>query len=172
MQKMIAHLVGKTISTNDSEAFTLLNKSQFGERVGEKIQYSFAEAIYLVEKKKMEIKLKDKIISREELMNQLQKIDKKVEIKYAVFKNLRDKGYIVKSALKFGADFRVYDKSAKISEEHARWIVFVDHESGKLSWHEFSARNRVSHSTRKKLLLAVVDEESDVTYYEVDWVRV
>lgn len=172
MQKILAHLIGKTISTNDSEAFTLFNKSQFGERTGEKIQYSFTEAIYLVEKKRMEVKSKNKILSREELMNALQKLDKKVEIKYAVFKNLRDKGYIVKSALKFGADFRVYDKAAKIGEEHARWVVFVDHESGKLSWHEFSARNRVSHSTRKKLLIAIVDEESDVTYYEVDWVRV
>jgi tRNA splicing endonuclease len=29
----------------------------------------------------------------------------------------------------------------------------------------------VAHSTRKKLLLAVVDEEGDVVYYENSWVK-
>ena len=92
-------------------------------------------------------------------------------IKYAVFKDLREKGYIVKTALKFGADFRVYPKGVKPGKKHAKWIVFVEHETGKLTWHEFAAKNRVAHSTRKNLLLAIVDEEGDITYYEVRWIK-
>jgi len=101
----------------------------------------------------------------------LQKIDKKIEIKYIVFKDLRQKGYIPKTALKFGADFRVYDKGAKPGISHAKWIVFVDYESRKISWHEFSAKNRVAHSTKKNLLLAIVDEEGDIIYYEIKWLK-
>ncbi|MBU1252016.1 MAG: tRNA-intron lyase, partial [Nanoarchaeota archaeon] len=37
--------------------------------------------------------------------------------------------------------------------------------------HDFSAKNRVAHSTKKNLLLAIVDEEGDVSYYEVRWVK-
>jgi len=66
-----------------------------------------------------------------------------------VFKNLREKGYIVKTALKFGAEFRIYEKGAKPGKNHAKWIVFTDYESGKLTWHEFSAKTRVAHSTKK-----------------------
>ena len=110
-------------------------------------------------------------ISEKELLKKFQRFDKKIQIKYPVFKNLREKGYIVKTALKFGADFRVYDKGAKSEKKHAKWIVFVDHESKKLTWHEFSAKNRVAHSTKKNLLLAIVDEESDITYYEVSWLK-
>ena len=40
-----------------------------------------------------------------------------------------------------------------------------------MNWRDFAAKSRVAHSTRKKLLVGVVDEEGDVTYYEVGWVR-
>jgi len=103
-------------------------------------------------------------------MKKLQRIDKRLEIKYPVFKDLRKRGYVVKTALKFGGDFRVYEKSLK-SKKHAKWIVFVDYESKRITWHEFSAKNRVAHSTNKKLLLAIVDEEGDITYYEVRWLK-
>ena len=50
MKKIEAHIVGRIISTNSSEAHSLYKKSCFGEPVGEKIQYSFSEALFLVEK--------------------------------------------------------------------------------------------------------------------------
>ena len=112
-----------------------------------------------------------KKISEKELLRKFQKFDKKIQIKYPVFKDLRQKGYVIKTALKFGADFRIYPKGAKPGKKHAKWIVFIDHESKKLTWHEFSAKNRVAHSTKKNLLLAIVDEEGDITYYEVSWLK-
>jgi tRNA-intron endonuclease len=45
------------------------------------------------------------------------------------------------------------------------------YESGELTWQEFAAKNRVAHSTRKKLLIGIVDEENDVTYYEIGWTK-
>lgn len=171
MEKIKAHLVGEIISSNDSEAFSLAKKSYFGTSIGEKIQYSFPEALFLQEKAKIEVFYKEKKISKSELMKKLQKIDKKIQIKYLVFRDLREKGYIVKTALKFGAEFRVYNKGAKPGEKHAKWVVFTEHESGKLSWHDFSAKNRVAHSTKKNLLLAIVDEEGEVSYYEVKWIK-
>ena len=172
MKKIKAHISGKTISSNSAEAFSLYEKSYFGEPVGEKIQYIPSEIFFLLEKNKSDIyDSKDRKISREEAFNKLKKIDRKIEIKYAVFKDLREKGYIVKTALKFGAEFRVYEKGSKPGTKHAKWIVFTDNESGKMTWYEFSAKNRVAHSTKKKLLLAIVDDENDVTYYEISWIK-
>ncbi len=171
MQKIIAHIVGEIISSNEEAAHALYKKSRFGELIGEKIQYSLSETLFLSEKGKLEILSRNKKIPKKEILSKLKSFDKRIQIKYPVFKDLRERGYIVKTALKFGADFRVYDKGKKPGKTHAKWIVFVDHESKKLTWHEFSAKNRVAHSTRKKLLLAIVDEEGDVSYYEVGWVR-
>jgi len=166
-----AQLSGSMISSNSSEAFSLYEKSAFGEPVGEKIQYTLSEAFYLIEKEKMEISYKNEKIEKKEVLKKIEKIDSKIQIKYLVFKNLRDRGYIVKTALKFGADFRVYEKGSRPGDKHAKWIVFCEHESKKFSWHEFSAKNRVAHSTKKNLLLAIVDEEGDVSYYEVSWIK-
>ena len=171
MEKIKTHITGEIIFSNTSEAHALNKKSSFGEIVGDKIQYSLSEALYLVEKGKMEIFSRNKKIPKKELMNKLRKIDKKIQIKYPVFKDLRERGYIIKTALKFGAEFRVYEKGARPGKKHAKWVVFVDHESKKLTWHEFSAKNRIAHSTKKNLLLAIVDEEGDISYYEVKWIR-
>ena len=171
MKKIIAHLVDKIVSTNEAEAFNLNKKSFFGEKVNEKIQYSLPESLFLVEKNKLEVYFKGKLLSKEDLIKKFQKIDSKFSLKYIVFKDLRSKGHIVKTALKFGADFRVYEKGKKIGKDHAKWIVFVEHESKKFSWQDFSSKNRVAHSTRKNLLISIVDEEGDISYYEVKWVK-
>ncbi|PIO08602.1 tRNA-intron lyase [Candidatus Pacearchaeota archaeon CG10_big_fil_rev_8_21_14_0_10_34_12] len=174
MDKIQAHLSGGVISSNSSDAFSLNDKSNFGERKSGKVIYSFPESLFLVEKGKMEVySLQGKKIPKEELAKKLQKHDKRIQVKYPVFKDLREKGYVVKTALKFGADFRVYEKGVNIkkSSRHSKWIVFSDKESERLTWHEFSAKNRVAHSTKKNLLLAIVDDEGDITYYEVKWMK-
>lgn len=171
MSKILTYIMGEVVSTNEAEAFTLYKKSNFGQPIGQKIQYSLSEALYLIEKGKIEVMKNKKIIEFEELFKLFKKIDSRIQLKYPVFKDLRDKGYVVKTALKFGADFRVYEKGRTPDEEHAKWIVFVEHESNKFSWQDFSSKNRVAHSTKKNLLIAILDEESDVSYYEVSWVR-
>ncbi len=171
MKKISAHLIGEIISTNSADAYSLFDKSNFGEKKDNKVIYSPVEALFLHEKGKIDIYSKNKKLSHEELMKRFKKIDKKIHLKYPVFKDLREKGYVVKTALKFGAEFRVYEKGRKMNEEHSKWIVFTDYESKTFTWQEFSAKNRVAHSTKKKLLLAIVDEEGDITYYEVNWVK-
>jgi len=171
MEKIESYLVGEVVLSVDSNAFSLYKKSHFGEIKDEKIQYSLTEALFLVEKEKMDVFSKTKKLSKKEFLDKCRKIDKKIQIKYPVFKDLRERGYVVKTALKFGADFRVYEKGASPGERHAKWVVFTEHESNRLTWHEFSAKNRVAHSTKKNLLLAIVDEEGDITYYEVRWLK-
>ena len=171
MEKIKTNLVGGIVSSNDSNSYSLYEKSCFGEKISGKIHYSLLETFFLMEKQKIEVLIKNKKISKEDLLKKFQKIDKKFQIKYFVFKDLREKGYIVKTALKFGAEFRVYEKSSKPGKKHAKWIVFTDQESKKLTWHEFSAKNRVAHSTKKNLLLAILDEEGSISYYEIKWLK-
>lgn len=167
-------LVNNRITSNSKEAFTLFEKSKFGEKNTEKIDYSLFEAYYLLELKKAKLIQKNKNFTLEEVEKKFSKIDKKFNIKYPVFKDLRKKGYLVKSALKFGAEFRVYEKNSKKDSQrnHAKWLVFTDSENKKISWDEFAAKNRVAHSTRKKLLLAILDNEGKITYYEIGWIKI
>ena len=106
-----------------------------------------------------------KKITYEQFLKKSRKLEPNFWTRYCVYKDIRNRGYIIKTALKFGADFRVYDRGVKPGEDHAKWIVYPVHESSTLTWYEFSAKNRVAHSTRKRLLIGVVDDEGDVTYY-------
>jgi len=115
-----AHLISKIVSSNSSEAFNLFEKSRFGEKLDDKIIYSLTEAFYLVKSKKMKIlNHQNKEISPNNLSKKLTNIDKNFKVKIIVFSDLRKKGYIVKTALKYGADFRIYEKGEKVSAKHS-----------------------------------------------------
>src|SRR3989344_4641179 len=166
-----AQFNGEKVSSNSEEAYSLYEKSRLGEKINNKIEYALVEALYLVSQQKMRVFAGKKELGFDALLKKMKRIDKKLEIKSQVFSDLRKKGYIVKTALKFGAEFRVYNKGVLPSQDHAKWIVYTAKESDILHWHEFAAKGRVAHSTKKSLLLAVVDEEGGINYYEVNWLK-
>jgi len=165
--------VDKVITENSNEARELYNQSRYGVLLDNgQLQLSLIEGFYLMEKGKLEVyKSKNKQIEFDVFAKKAKKIEPNFWIRYCVFKNMRNRGYIIKTALKFGADFRVYDRGVKPGEDHAKWIVYPVAEASSLTWHEFAGKNRVAHSTRKRLLLGVVDEENDVSYWECRWMR-
>lgn len=163
------YLTGERIFSNSQKAINLQNKTKLGEIKEGKVIYSPFEAFYLIETKKAELmSLKiNKILSESQILSILSKKDKNFNTKYIIFKHLKNKGYIVKTGLKFGEEFRVYKKK----EKHARWIVFPINSNDKISPKELISKSRISHSTGKKLLLAIVDNEEDITFYEIDWIK-
>ena len=148
------HNKNNQLFSNSQEAFTLENKNKIGEKKDNKIYYSNYEAQYLMDNNKAK-------------SNKTMKKTKDFHNNYIVFKHLR-KNHIVKTGLKFGTEFRVYKKN----EKHALYLVHVMKQSQKLNLKELIAKTRISHSTAKKLLLAVVDSEDQVTFQEVNWVKI
>ncbi|MDP6641957.1 MAG: tRNA-intron lyase [Candidatus Nanoarchaeia archaeon] len=162
----------KIIAEDTSEARSLYDQSRFGELQEGKFYYSLVEGLYLIEKKKIEVEDgKKKKLKIDDFIKKARKIEPNFWIRYVVFRDMIDRCYIIKTALKFGADFRVYDRGVKPGQDHAKWILYPIHEATTLTWYEFSAKNRVAHSTRKNLLIGIVDDENDVTYYSVSWTR-
>lgn len=167
-------LAGERVLTeNSDDAREFYNQSRFGSIAENgKVELSLLEALYLIERGRLEVKSESgRVLSFDAYVKRARKVEPNFWIRYCVFKDMRNRGYIIKTALKFGADFRVYDRGVKPGEDHARWIVFPAHEGSTFTWHEFSAKNRVAHSTKKRLLMAIVDDEGDVTYYQVSWMR-
>lgn len=169
--KIKAVFDGENVYSNKKEAMTLYSQSRFGELKSGKILYSIFEALFLVEKGKMDVTFEGKKLKFDGLIQEARKKDKKIRTKYIVFRDMRNRGFIVKTALKFGADFRVYDRGVKPGQDHARWILYPVSETAGLTWYDFSAKNRVAHSTKKNLLIGIVDEEEDVTYYQIEWIK-
>ena len=154
----------RVVTENSNEARDLFNQSRYGILLSDgRVQLSFLEALYLAEKGKLALTdSKNKKIDTEKFIKQSKKKERRFWTRYHVFKDIRTRGYIIKTALKFGADFRVYDRGVKPGEDHAKWVVYPVHETETLTWHEFAAKNRVAHSTKKRLLIGVVDDDTPV----------
>ncbi len=175
MKKQIKSILSddKVITENSNEARELFEQGVFGKLLKNgQVQLSLIEALYLLEKERLIIlNKKNQEITFENLSKKAQKKEPNIWPRFYVFKDMRDRGYVIKTALKFGADFRVYDRGIKPGEDHAKWIVFPVQEGSTLTWYDFAAKNRVAHSTKKRLLIGIVDEEGDCTYYEIKWKR-
>ena len=172
IEKFTLNLVGERLIAEDKdEAHNLYDQSRYGEIKDNKVQYSFVEGLYLLEKGRVDILEDKKNLDIDDFVKRATKKEPNFWIRYVAYKDMRNRGYIVKTALKFGADFRVYDRGIKPGEDHAKWIMYPVKETDSLTWFEFSAKNRVAHSTRKRLLVACIDEENDATYWEINWTR-
>ena len=163
----------RVLAEATDETREIYNQSRYGTLLDNgKLQLSLLEALYLLEKGKIEIKdSRNKALDFEQFLKRATRLEPNFWIRYCVFKDMRNRGYIIKTALKFGADFRVYDRGVKPGEDHARWIIYPVHEGATLTWYEFAAKNRVAHSTKKRLMMGIVDDEGDVTYYEIRWMK-
>ena len=171
---IVAMLQNERVVTEDSnEARELFNKSRYGTLASMgKVQLSLTESYYLIEKGKIEVvDGNGKKIGAESFAKRARRLEPNFWVRYCVYREFRDRGYIIKTALKFGADFRVYDRGIKPGDDHAKWIVYPVHEASTVTWYEFAAKNRVAHSTKKNILIAVVDDENDVSFWEVRWKR-
>ena len=155
------------IAENSDEARELYNTSRYGSLLENgRVQLSLIEAAYLTQKKTLQIlSATNREIDFESFVKKATRFEPNFWTRYCVYKDIRNRGYIIKTALKFGADFRVYDRGVKPGEDHAKWIVYPVQESSTLTWYEFSAKNRVAHSTKKRLLIAALDAENYITYF-------
>ena len=148
--------------------FQSLNSKGFGIKNGNNYELNSYEVLFLLERKKIKVISNDKKITEKELISK-----KNFDYNnFIVYRDLKTKGYNVKSAFKYGFAFRVYDKGIKLGEDHSLWLVDIFGERDKCSFKDLAGKNRVAHTAKKKMLLAVVDDEGSVTYLENSWKRV
>ncbi len=125
------------------------------------------EGYYLLQKSKISIyKSKKKITEKQMLQickNEYHNFDKK----YLVYKNFRDKGYIVNPGIKFGCDFAVYQKGPGI--DHAPYLVQVYNTGDAISSTDVVLAGRLATTVRKQFVLAIPHGKNDVGYLALDW---
>ncbi|WP_456418874.1 tRNA-intron lyase [Methanocaldococcus infernus] len=166
--------MSKIVGYLDKDRVVIFNKNvskltsrHYGKLEKNFLSLSLIEALYLVEMGWITVKKGKKELSFEELYLYAKEIEEHLCIKYLVYKDLRNRGYIVKTGLKYGSDFRLYRKM----EEHSEYLVRVFPENGKIFINELTGFVRVAHSVRKKLLIAIVDDDGDIVYYNMAYVR-
>jgi len=130
-----------------------------GVFIGETV-LSLYEGLYLLEKQKIIVfDVNGKELKLEDFLK-----NKKIRDRYIIYKFLKEKNIRFGAGLKFGGTFRVYENP---KDEHSRWVCFPVNKEDKIIMYDFLAKNRVAHSTRKNLLIAIVDDK--IRLLEIKW---
>ena len=125
------------------------------------------EGYYLLEKKKITItKLKQKIKTDEMIEICKQEVHD-FEKKYIVYKNFRDKGYIINTGIKFGCDFAVYEKGPGI--DHAPFLIQVYNRNEPITSTGIVLAGRLATTVRKQFILAIPKGKEKVDFLALDW---
>ncbi len=155
-------LIGKYVYLE--ERTDKLYKQGFGEFSGNRLELHVAEAAYLVHTGRLEVYREDKKL---ELADLLLMLEGDQFIKYVAYSDLRRKGRVVvfERATEF---LRLYPKGRRVGEASARELVFPLSEDS-LVRHKLilDVVEKVAR-LRKKLVLAVIDDEMNVTYYTAE----
>jgi tRNA-intron endonuclease len=139
----------------------------FGDLRNDRLVLSPYESFYLQEKQKIRVFARD--ARRElELRDLVQKYSvgkPEIWIKYLVYRDLRDRGYIVRESTK-AFDFDIYGKGP------LRRLVSIVYEGGEASLRKLSKLLQYSDKEKKELILAVVDRRTDIVYYTLSSLNV
>ncbi|MBR9680117.1 MAG: tRNA-intron lyase [Candidatus Altiarchaeota archaeon] len=150
----------------------LLQKG-FGDESQGKAWLFPEEALFLVEIDKLIVLKQGEPFEKGPLRTYFESSNPGFFLRYIVYKDLRTKGYVAKSGAKYGMDFRLYDKGVKPKRgkkedwEHAKFVVQVMKEDDVLSVKGLVGLNRISHSVKKTLWIAMVDKDLGTTYIQV-----
>lgn len=128
------------------------------------LELSPYDALYLLEKKVIEIACGEKILSYDEAKKIFSEWIENFEAKWKVYRDLREKGFVVRSGLKFGGTFVVYKHGPGI--DHAPFIVDVI--CNRISPIEIVRAGRLATSVRKAFVIANVRKDR-VEYFVFKW---
>ena len=125
------------------------------------------EGLYLLETKKISIFKQKKKITVQIMMKICKKEYHDFDKKYLVYKNFRDKGYIINPGIKFGCDFAVYEKGPGI--DHAPFLIQVYNRSDNISSTAIVLAGRLATTVRKQFILAIPKGKDKVDFLALDW---
>ena len=128
----------------------------FGKPCGNTLILSHHEALYLKECGIIDLfsPKSNRKVGEEYLRRVARKYDKMFEHKYRVYRDLTNRGLILKTGLKYGTHFRAYDEHPDIA--HARYLVHTLIINECEEWFKISRAVRLAHGVRKEILLAIV----------------
>ncbi|MHB8585165.1 MAG: tRNA-intron lyase [Thermoplasmatota archaeon] len=165
-------LVGGTVVVRDErEGTQLYNKGAFGTpRSGGGLEMSLVEAAYLVEAGRLEVEgaargAEGRGMTVLEILGRGAATEAAFEVRWLVYRDLRGRTMTPKAASSM--DYQLWARGTLPGRDAPSHLVKVVSESELCIPHAVAEAALHATRFRRRLLYALVDEEADVTYYEV-----
>lgn len=165
---MVGRLADARVFLDDpAEASQLYNRGYFGKpRSGGGLELDLVEATYLVEGERIQVRRGSRALRLADLLQTGVRQHPNFEIRYLVYRDLRQRGYVVKPGVP-PLDFRVFPRGAGPDKGPTKYWALALSERSVFDLRELESLLADVANVRKRLMLGVVDEEGDITFYEV-----
>jgi tRNA-intron endonuclease len=138
---------------------TLYEQGGYGRPEGSGLRLAPQEALYLLERNKIDVQEYDFDTLLGTFAGQPNFIRS-----YLVYRDIRERGYVIQPG---PHDFRVFRRGHKPGAGRSQYLVRVLSERDAIDFDRLSHDVLAAVNMRKQYILAVVDDEDELTYYQV-----
>ncbi|MBN2733253.1 MAG: tRNA-intron lyase [Methanomicrobiaceae archaeon] len=155
---MIAEFDGEWITLGE-EGLILYEQGGYGRPSGKSLKLTPEEALYLADRGKIEVKghsfdsILTEFVEKSEFLR-----------KFLVYRDIRERGFVIQSG---PHDFRVFKRGQKPGKGTSFYMMRVLSERDLVDFVKIIEETMSARNMRKQFLLAVVDDEDEITYYEI-----
>ncbi len=144
-----------------------LDLKGFGEIEKEKLFLKSFETLYLLYTKKLILKKNKKRIDFDSFMSICLNTDSEILTKFLIYRDLRNRGYVVKDGFGFGSDFRVYERG-HFGEKGAKFLIFGLNEGQQEKMGTLQKKIEDITQMGKEPIIAVIERRGEVIYYKIN----
>ena len=152
---------------SDKDMIHELDQKGFGEIEKEKLFLKQFETLYLLYTKRLILKKNKKQIDFDSFMGICQKTDFDILTKFLIYRDLRNRGYVVKDGFGFGSDFRVYERG-HYGEKGAKFLIFGLNEGQQEKMGNLQKKIEEITQMGKEPIIAVIERRGEVIYYKIN----
>ena len=160
-------LVEKGVRIDEKGSIDTLSQRGYGTPENDAFTLAFYEALYLLDKELLEVKDENgKIVDFQALLQSYKKTYPNAWVNYLVYRDLRNRGYVVREGFGAGIDFRLYNRGS-YGKNTASYMVLGTQEGKPMPVEDLAKALRYCQSQKKELLLAVINRRGETVYYTV-----
>ena len=160
-------LILDQVCISDKNMIRDLEQKGFGDIENEKLFLKQFETLYLLYAKRLILNKGKKQIDFDNFMNTCQKVDLSILTKFLIYRDLRNRGYIVKDGFGFGSDFRVYERG-HFGQKGAKFLIFGLNEGQQEKMGNLQKKIEEITQMGKEPIIAVIERRGEVIYYKIN----
>ncbi|MBO3802488.1 MAG: tRNA-intron lyase [Candidatus Brockarchaeota archaeon] len=170
----------RLIIWNPAEGSAIYKKGYFGKPVGISkpktsdfdvpLTLDLIEGLYLLQKGEIKVVVgpKRRNVTAKQLKSRAKKTHERFVEKFAVYSDLRRKGYVATPGIKFGCDLSVYERGPGI--DHAPFLVEVKTPNDSFDAPDIVRAGRLATTVKKRFVFAVFDHATgNIDYFSLKW---
>lgn len=160
-------LMTDQVSISKKEMIHDLELKGYGEIENNKLILKPFESLYLLYLEKLMLKKRKKKIDFNTMMSICQKNDNEILTKFLIYRDLRNRGYVVKDGFGFGSDFRVYERG-QFGEKGAKFLIFGLNEGQQEKMGNLQKKIEQIGQMGKEPIIAVIERRGEIIYYKIN----